>query len=80
MSMRDMSDQAFATLTPAPERSHVGLHPVLRENDSLDRFPVRLTINEHKAIGIDLALMALPPFTLARKLRPVLLGWQHGFF
>lgn len=66
MSVGDMGDQAFASFAPAPERSHIRLHPGF--------------INEHEAIRIDLALMALPPFTLTGQLRPVLLGRQHGFF
>ncbi|MBP2444212.1 hypothetical protein JOH51_001651 [Rhizobium leguminosarum] len=66
MTVRDMGDQAFAPFAPATERRHIRLHPGF--------------VNEHKAIRIDLALMALPPFTLAGQLRPVLLGRQHGFF
>ncbi|NYJ10875.1 hypothetical protein GGI64_001922 [Rhizobium leguminosarum] len=61
-----MGDQAFAPFAPAPERRHIRLHPGF--------------VNEHKAIRIDRALMALPPFTSAGQLRPVLLCRQHGFF
>ena len=66
MTVRDMGDKALAPFTPAPERSHVGLHPGF--------------VNEYKAIRIDVTLMAFPPFALARQLRFVLFGRQHGFF
>lgn len=66
MAMGSMGDQPRAAPAPSPEWSHVGFHPGF--------------VNEHKATGIDLALMAFPPFALTGQLRSILLGRQNGFF
>ena len=51
---------------PASERSHVGLHPCL--------------VDEDQAFGINLALMSLPAQALAGDVRSILLRWQDRFF
>jgi hypothetical protein len=66
MAMGNMGDQSCASLAPSSQWRHVGLHPGF--------------INEHKATGVDLALMTLPPFALTDQLRPVLFSRQNGFF
>lgn len=66
MAMGNMGDQPRASLAPSPERSHVGFHPGF--------------INEHKAVGVNLALMASPTFALTHQLRLILFSRQNGFF
>jgi hypothetical protein len=66
MAMRNMGDQSRASLAPSSQWSHVGFHPGF--------------VNEHKAAGVDFVLVAFPPLTLTRELRPVLLSRQNGFF
>jgi hypothetical protein len=58
--------QAFAARSPAVLAGHVGLGPGF--------------IDEDQAVGIDLALMALPALALAGDVRPILLGGVQSFF
>jgi hypothetical protein len=48
---RDIRLQALAPSAPATQRCHVGLDRVRRENDSLDRFLIRLTVHEDETSG-----------------------------
>ena len=66
MAMRDMGDKTPAAFAPAPERSHVGLHPGL--------------VDEHQAGDADPALVGLPARPSSGHVRPGLLLGQQGFF
>lgn len=66
MAMGHMGNQPRAALAPSSQGSHVGFDPGF--------------VNEHKAAGVDLVLMAFPSFALTDQLRPVLFSRQNGFF
>jgi hypothetical protein len=57
---------AVAGRAPTAQRRHVGLGPGL--------------INEDKALGVHLALTALPPHPPSRHIGPVLFTGQHAFY
>ncbi|GAA10503.1 hypothetical protein ATPR_3507 [Acetobacter tropicalis NBRC 101654] len=66
MAMRDPGFQSLTFAAPAVRARHVGLGPGFVDKD--------------QARGIYIGLIALPEFTLARDVRPVLLAGQHAFF
>jgi hypothetical protein len=66
VAVRHGCDQALTTRGASMLAGHVGLRPGL--------------VDEDQPLGIDVALVALPPHTLAGNVRPVLLGRAQAFF
>jgi hypothetical protein len=66
VAMRDPVDQALAAGAAAVGAGHVGLRPGL--------------VDEDQAAGIKPRLMTFPALSLARYVRPVLLGGVQAFF
>lgn len=65
-AMRGIATQSLALGAPAAQRRHVGLDPGL--------------VNEHKALGIKLALPGFPSFASPRDITTGLLICEQAFF
>ena len=80
VTVRPLAMQPLADRCPAAQPGHVGLGPVRRAIDSLDRLLFRLTIDEDQARRIDPMAILQPLPAPARDVGATLLGGEQRLF